>query len=636
MYGYMGLSIPSNYVYSLFLMIILTALVCLTQRKWLQMLILTPFFALQVFFSISNILSYNSLSEVFSLESFLSVVNAILASKSGSYSFAFLIPVILLVAVYVVGAIIIIVKCKTPVIKKRLWQPIICASLVVVSLLCNLICYWSLPAYNKIYIQNLNNTRFIYDTFSNRIINFKMFGTYSYYFNNLLQIMSLKKRANDALQIEVQTEFNPDAYGYESLAEQQLDAGNNLIMILMETFELAAINEITMPNLYQFMQESCTSVDGYYSIERTCFTDYISQTGTHALGTEMWSSYGDVEIPFSLANIFNRADYVTSAFHNSDGSFYGREKVFTEALGFQHFYDWDDYDGEYNSKHQSPYFNANKDETLFKENLSRIAPTDQNFYSYVISISTHGLVPMVDLRNDYPEEFAKIEKPENLARLQEWYPWLKSNNQSEVRAIKNYLAGTMSFDQGFGALLAHLRDNDLLAKTAIVLFGDHYYYMSPHAVAPEDKVGLIGNKCPLIIYNPKDPVGRTVTRFTATMDLYKTVCSLFGVVTDQQLTYGHSALVDDQIYPDNQTIGIGYINGYTWGPDWRTSDFKTFDGRDLNQDPTALAACVAIANREYNAIIANMALYAGNGFKDLDKCYYTLNSYASLAKSKIM
>lgn len=643
MYQFMGLPFASDYIYSFLLMLVLAALVCMTQRKWLQVVILSPFWALQLFFCVANILCYTSLAEVFSLESFLSIVNAVVASKSGNYHFGFIFPVVLIAAVYVVGVIIVMVKCQTPVVKRRLWQPIICIALVIVSLFTNLVYYGTLPEYYENYVQNLDNKKFIYDTFSNRIQNMKMFGTYSFYLNNLLYVLSLKNSADEALGIDVQTELiNPDTYGYESLAEQQLGDGNNLIMILMETFEKSAINPVTMPNLYNFMNQSCTQIDGYYSIERTCFTDYISQTGIHALGKEMWSSYGDVEIPFSLANIFNRSGYVTNAFHDYNFAFYRRDKVFPKALGFQNWYDFYRYDSE----RRDDLFNANKDETLFKKNLDRIAPADKKFYSYLISISTHGLAPIYDLRDEYPEEFAYIEQPENLERLKQWYPWLSSNDKDQVKTIKNYLAGTMSFDKGFAALLKYLREtknqdgNYLIDTTAIVMFGDHYYYMSPSAVNPERDDNLIGNKCPFIVYNPKapeaqgnkdNPLGRTIERFTATMDIYKTVCSLFGVVTDKQLTYGHSVLIDDAIYPENRTVGIGYMNGYTWGKDWRTSDFIEFAGRDLSADE--IADWGAIANRAYSAIVANMSLYAKDGFKDLEKCKYSLGSFVSTSKT---
>ncbi len=668
MYAFMGLPFPSDYLYSLAIMTVVAAVLCLTQRKWVQVTFVSLLLAVQLFTCVANILSYGSLSEVFSWETIHSIVNAVIASTSARIDTTFVIPLVALAVVYVVAVILICHYFKTPVVKRqrRVLQPVLCALLVATSLLTYGVAYWTLPAYADQYLDNLTNRKFVYDTFSNRVQSFKMFGSYSYYLNNLLALMSLKSAVTtaDTFGITVK-DYQPDSYGYETIA--QMPKGDNLIMILMETFERAAINPYTMPNLYQFMHENCYTVDGYYSIERTCLPDYLSQTGTHVLGKEMWSAYGDTEIPFSLANIFNRAGYTTNAFHNGDGSFYNRNNLYTKALGFDHFYDYYALSTQYKA-----HFNGNKDELLFEENLTKIAPADQDFYSYVVSISTHGLAPNINLQSLYPDEFALIEQ--NYDELADLYPWLTSNDKDKVQIVKNYLAGTVTFDRGFGALIAYLRKTDdltvtnadgshpkLIETTALVMFGDHYYYLNPLVVQKEPTVAnpndLIGNQCPFIVYNPyalndnpevnpgrvtyatnalageqAQPLGQTIKRFTATMDLYKTTCSLFGIVTDQQLTYGHS------IFTDQQSVGIGYINGYIWGETsdgkaWRTVDYQEFAG--VTPSATELAAVEPLLTQTFNSIIANMTLYEGTGFKNLTKSYYTLGSFVAWRSSTI-
>lgn len=622
MYAFMGLPMPSHYFYSLAIMIVIAALLCLTQRKWLQITITAPLFSLQVFFCAANVLCYTSLAEVFSLESFYSIYNAFVASKSGSFNVGIIVTAIGLLAAYVIGVVLICGLCKRPVVKRRIWQPLLCLTLVGVTILGNLVGYWTLPGYAvNSYLQNLSNTKFVYDTFLARETNLKTFGTYSYYFNNLLNLCFGKTSPIKALNLNLTDAPEPDAFEYDTIA--QVPEGTNLIMILMETFERAAVNPITTPNLYNFMREKCLDVNGYYSIERTCVTDYISQTGMHALGQEMWSNYGNVSIPFSLANIFNRADYVTSAFHNYDGGFYNRDKFFPQALGFQNFYDYHVLSNQFNS-----YFNGNRDEDLFKENLTRIAPADQNFYSYVISISTHGISSSVDTSEVYGAEFAYIDQ--HLDELAPYFPWLTSPKASERQAIKNYLAGSISFDTGFGALLKYLQETEdkknpgkkLIETTAIVMFGDHYYYMNPYAVNPENDNpnALNGNRSPFIIYNPANPVGQTITRFTATMDIYKTVCSLFGIVTDRQITYGNS------VFTSAPTIGVGYLNGRVWGgvgaDAWTTTDFVHFDGAALTA--AEIAAYGQQADAVFLKVITDMVLLKRNGFQDLAKCQYNL------------
>ena len=643
MYAVMGLPFASDYRFSLVLMFTVAALLCLTRRKWLQIVFSAILLGVQVFTCVANIIAYTTLAEVFSWETITSLENAAGAAKSVTIPLWFILPLIAIIAGYIVGVVLICVYCKTPrQAVGRAWQTGVVCVLLAVGLLTNNLAYSTLPAYDDTsYVQNLSNKKFIYDTFYNRVQSFKLFGSYSYYLNNLLQIVGAysNREALRNFGIDVQTELQPDTVGYDQIP--QLHQGDNLIMILMETFEREAINPITMPNLWNFMHQSCYEVDGYYSIERTCIPDYLSQTGLHALNYEMWSKYRQVEIPFSLANMFKRAGYTTSVFHDGEGSFYSRNQLHTKALGFEHFYDYKTL-GEGNYSNEC--FNYNRDEDLFVNNLERMAPADQDFYSYIISISTHALWPGYDISTRYPDEFKLID--DNLAALKALYPWLSSTDPDEVQIIKNYLAGTASFDQGFGVLLKRLRETDdltnpgkkLIETTAIIMFGDHYYYAQPQAVVPENDnpAELLGNRCPMIIYNPyasspeqpdvtyaantlaKQPqsLGQTIQRFTATMDIYKTACSLFGIVTDQQITYGHS------VFADQPSVGIGYINGAIWGitdgEPWRTTDFQTFWGKTLT--PAEIDAVVPMVDKTYRCIMANMVLLETNNFKYMSKC----------------
>lgn len=650
MYTGMGLPFATHYLYSLIIMLVIVALLCLTHRKWLQILCSAVLLLLQVVTCVSNIISYTSLSEIFSLETVLSLTGALTATASVDLNLAFVWPVAGIVLLYLVGVIVITSRCRQSVPRPyHFWQSLFCVGLIFISFVCYTVCYGAIPQYTPHYTQNLDNEKFFYDTFANRTQSFKMFGSYSYYLDNLLYLFGLKAEPTRILGIDLADELEPDTAGYDQV--DQLGAGNNLIMILMETFEKDAINPYTMPNLYNFMQQSCTAVDGYYAIERTCFTDYISQTGINAYGTETWSVYGDVEIPFSLANIFKRANndqyhYVANAFHNGSGRVYNRNKIFTRALGFDHFYDFHDT----MSSQFTQYYNGNKDEELFKNNLTRIAPADSNFYSFVLSISTHGLSPNIDLSAQYAKEFQVIADHQQ-ELIDFGYTGLAAVDPLQVQLTKNYLAGTVSFDLGFGALLDYLKNTTgvdgqpLLATTALVLFGDHYYYLNPTAAIPENDNpnDLIGNRCPFIIYNPHQlatddgvtmaanalaeqpqTLGQTIERFTATMDIYKTVCSLFGIVTDTQITYGQT------VFGEAASVGVGYANGYLWGEItrsdkisyWRSTDLKTFTGTTLTT--AEIKAVEPLINQTFDAIFMNLKLFNTNGFKDLPKCYYTL------------
>lgn len=671
MFALMGVTFPVSYVFSLTLILFIAAGVALLRQKWLQVVICSLLIGFQVTTTICNVIANYTCNEIFSLETLKTIGTAFNTAGAVELGFWFLIPIVALVVIYIVAVVLILWFFRTQKANKQnnFWQTTLCGILAFVSFFSYTVAYSGLPDYHTgeyNYVSNLTNPKFLYDTFSNRVSSLHMFGTYSYYLDNLLKLIGGKSEMTDAMSVNVNEAFQANEFALN--VDEVLGEGYNLIMVLMETFERAAINPVTMPNLYQFLQESCVEVDGYYSIERTCFTDHIGQTGMHVSGKEYWNNYDNVAIPHSLANIFNRSDgYITAAFHNYKGSFYQREKIFTQNLGFQNFYDYNTYPNQRYSEHCG----LNSDEILFKENLAKIAPTDTNFYSYIISVSTHSInSTQYNIGDYYPEIFAYLEEPENWAALKQLYPILANGTPHDVLTAKNYLAGTYSFDQGFGALLNRLKttrgkDGKLLIETtALVMFGDHYYYANPTALKPEiEKPSeLTGNRSPFIVYNPRQKVtdpatqtvitqaenavkvqpekcGWTMRRFASTMDIYPTACSLFGIQTDQQLTYGHS------IFDPEASLGVGYLGGYTWGALgydsideetltyrgveykidrarwqlWRTLDFVDFKGVPLTAKQITLVT--PSVNRTYASIFLDSSLYEKNGFKNLTKSY---------------
>ncbi len=649
MYINMHWPFPPAYIFSLSIVLLIAALVSLCRYKWLQTVICSLLLGLQLTTTISNIIAQDTCMEIFSLETLKTMATAFNNTESIILDLWFLTPIILLIVVYIVAVVLIMWFCRMP----RNYRPtnkhtFLCGALAFVSFFSYTVAYSASPNYKKgieNYVANLGNQKFLYDTFSNRVLSLRTFGSYSFYLDNLLYLWGGKTATTDVLDLTVD-DFNANEFALNE--NEVLGDGYNLIMVLMETFEREAINPITMPNLTKFMAESCVDVNGYYSMERTCFTDYIGQTGMHTLGQEWWSNYGDVAVPHSLANIFNRSGYVTAAFHDSDGKTYKRNELFEPSLGFQSFNNFTTYDNPQYTQH----FGLNADELLFKENLEKIAPSDQNFYSYVISVSTHAINPKYDF-NDYPDYQPAVKHiKEHWDELTAMYPSLLSDNADKVQIALNYLTGTYSFDQGFGALIDYLKGTDdelhpgkkLIETTALVMFGDHYYYANPAVLIETETPSLMGNRCPFIVYNPRQVLdketgmtqgdnavlpekerqqcGTVMDRFTSTMDIYPTVCSLFGIVTDQQLTYGHS------IFDESPSLGVGYMNGYTWGVNgydadndrwhiWCTIDFKDFLGEKISA--AQAPAMTTLINRTYASIHANMVLLEQNGFKDLEK-----------------
>lgn len=663
MFAVMKLAFPSAYIFSLTIVLTIATIATMVRIKWVQTLICSIFLGWQLFTTISTLIAYQTNCEIFSLETFLTLATAFNNAGAVDLNLWFLFPIIALLALYITAVILIMWFCNLPKAYRAFEkQTLFSGILAFISFFSYTFAYTTLPTYTNGYVNNLSSDKFLYDTFSNRGASLQNFGSYSYYLDNLLLLLGGKYEIVDAMNLSVEKEFVANQFTLKE--EEVLGDGNNLIMILMETFERQVINPITMPNLYAFMQQSCTEVNGYYSFERTCMTDHISQTGMHPLGKEYWNNYTNVEIPNSLANIFKRNNYAANTFHNSAENVYSRDKYFTKTLGFDAF-NAKDYITCPDPKY-SYQLAFNRDDLLFTENLTQIAPDDRNFYSYLLSISTHILnAKRYDLHSYFPDEFEIIEEASNWEKLTELYPVLLSDDPIKVLTAKNYLAGACNFDKGFGALIDYLKKTDdktepgkkLIETTGIVMFGDHYYYTNASMLEAEreDSRSLTGNRCPFIVYNPREKVngitqaenalklepekcGRTLNRFTSTMDIYPTVCSLFGIQTDQQLTYGRS------IFDEAPSVGVAYLTGYTWGVTgsqpssdridiitgepfvewqiWKTLDFVNYNGVSLSK--AQLNEIAPTINRVYNSIFLNTKLYNQNKFVSLAKTHYRL------------
>jgi len=287
-----------------------------------------------------------------------------------------------------------------------------------------------------------------------------------------------------------------DNYKDEAGNSLMLDSNYNLIMLMMETGEYNAINPVLTPNLEQ-LKEMSTWVDGYYSTERTCFTEYASLTGSYAMGNEMWRDYPNTDVTQSLGSVFRRAyeakgtPYQIGGFHTYDAEFYGRENMFTpDHYGFDFIRDISD--PRYGGNTINKAFNTNSDYTMFDTMQEDIAPSDgTSFLSWVLGVSTH--CPHFNSENvwynkdgqiesSFPESLAEITEPETYQALEDLYPKLKNGDATEKLACMSFLVGIREYDRGIGVLLDHLRGNnangvDLLKNTAIVLYSDHYDYM---------------------------------------------------------------------------------------------------------------------------------------------------------------
>ena len=638
MFTIMGIPFPQYYAVSFFILVMLAAAVSCIPKRWIQITIFGACLVLQTFTTICNLLAFNNLGEIFNFEALKAVREIFAGAGASKYNGVWhFILVCAITVCFFTASILVAVKWRKrksgyPV------RPLLAVASAIMIMIAGLGVH--LVAINKRTdspLEQLLDPRFSLANFTNRTKVLHSFGSPMYYTNNLLHMTGIRSMASSAVASGIDMDWDgSDYYDYYDFMLDDYNDGKpaNMIMLMLEAIELDAIHPELTPGLWEIRQMS-TNVDGYHAIERTCFSEYVSLTGAHVMGNEMWRDYRNVEIPQSLPNIFRRGfedagvapqDIQIGAFHTYNREFYARDRLF-EKLGFNFIRDLAYYDdlADYDIPYDYRRFAWNSDYVMFNEMKEDMAPSDgSSFFSYILNVSTHSPHFGPNLKHTwysestdeygslYEDSLAEVLRIIEEENLEEKYIKLKQPPQSAERiATIAYLVGIKEFDRGLEVFLNHLkgvdedgnkiRENNLLENTALLVYSDHFNYMSYNNRGNVSGGGLvsntndefpIGEKIPFMIYNPKDTWaiengGRTIKSFMANNDVYKTIAHLFNVETHGNFTLGSSVLArltaeDWRDWPDI-SVGIGFYNGQFFGLDlddpmsqfW-TRDFKTY------------------------------------------------------------
>lgn len=643
---------PRQWYVSLAFVSVIALVVSCVPRRGLQFIIFMSLIVCQGIMVVANLLAYMNIHEIFILESMRSFRE--IFGGAGAQRYNGTMHYVMLgvgVAIFIVVSLFAILRYK----REKAGYPIgavagVLGSIMVISSGI----YMHLRVNNKEAetmgnLEKLVNPYFSMNHFTNKGRALYSFGTPMFYFNNVLSVLGFKSMSANAAGGNVAGEWHDDDYYADY--DYTLGKDYNLIMLMMETLEYGAINPVLTPNLSQIKGVS-TWVDGYYGIERTAFTEYLSLNGGMAMGAEMWRDYTDVQLSQSLPNIFRRAwageDFQIGAFHNYEDEFYNRDIMFTpERNGFDFVRDQ-----RYYGAGVERSFQKNSDAEFFKLCVNDIAPTDKRFLSYVLGISTHGphfnsnIVSYDPATDSYSSCFAESLQyvADNFAELAHVYPKIAHPNTEVSTAAIAFLVGIREYDSAIGVLLEHLETNGLLDTTALVLYSDHYDYLTYNNKFNSVGGGLlgestvespIGEKLNFMIYNPRDGVERKIESFMSNNDIYKTVCQLFDIKTHDNFTLGASILnrIDKTEY--DVSVGIAFYSGVFFGTDhadpslhFATRDFKTFATNKKGAQPSAETIAAVRARMEIYAgtILKLRSYFDANAFKYDIRAFYEIRS----------
>ena len=304
--------------------------------------------------------------------------------------------------------------------------------------------------------------------------------------------------------------------------------GKNLIVIMMESVNDIIINEEYYPNFYKLYNEGW-HWENNYSPRNSCSTGNNELSGLISLYTIYNSCtanyYKNNKYFESMFNLFNKAGYYTTSYHNYTEGYYYRGTIHPN-LGSQKYY------GVQALKipFQSEYRNWSSDADLMAKYLEIVDTFDQEkpFMSWITTVSSHQPYSVSSILGDkYYNDFKDTGYPSDL---------------------KRYMSKVKELDKGLGILIKGLQERDLLKDTVIVLYGDHYPYgLSKNTISKVLSYNLDDyeiERVPFVIYNSEQS-SNVYKEYTSYMNILPTLANLFNLDYDPRYYMGHDLFDKD-------------------------------------------------------------------------------------------
>ena len=393
------------------------------------------------------------------------------------------------------------------------------------------------------------NPRNIYISFNDNNKSMTITGLYEYSFRNFY-ITFLKPKKTTS---EEEINFLDDIYNMEDTKVSDKYTGvlngKNLIILQLEGLDSWLLNKNDTPNLYKLMNNSInfTNHYSYYNGGGSTFnSEFAVNTGfiTPLSYTKNAYSFSKNTFPNTLAKLFKKEGYAVNAFHMNTSEFYSRGANY-KNWGYDNYYGLVDM---YDYKNKEYELDR---ELILNEDFSNRMFESEKFVDYIITYTPHlpfstekgackTLVTM-----DALEELGVTKLPKDYV-----LPTLSEEDCARRQAKET--------DYMVGLLLEKLEEKDLLSKTALVVFTDHYLYtLSDQSILDKykDTSNNLINHTPFFIYDGKTK--KTVKDVTSQLNILPTLLNLYGMDYNSNNYIGLNAL-------SKNYNGYVFFSDYSW------------------------------------------------------------------------
>lgn len=579
--------LPKYFLFDLTFCLIICAIMYLIKNKIFNNVITILFLTLQVVMNILNAALYKTFGYIFSWDMFNLGMEGVKAFDPQFINWYSVVINILLLALVIFLVVYVDKRFETKKLFHR-YSSILVAFLVFFALqttgLTTLLVAQStladVEASNDLYIAQ--SDAYLYDNMFFTVEAYKKFGTFGFYLKSLGDTIF----ANAELTAEEQQEYQTYLQDGEVLAnDTATHKDQNLIVIMLESFEWYAIDPYNTPTLYDLMENKAVSFTQFYARNKTNYSEGIGILGNMPKSTTLsnLNAKGILDPEYSLPNLFKEQNYdEVNYFHSYTKKFYERNTI-NKNLGFENVYGLEDADVPNKSY---TFGNWAGDYNYMTSMVDKIAPKDKKFFSFFTTVSTHGPyekenknLKSINGEDLYATYDANYENVKTYLTEQGFYI---PSSDIQMR-LRKYKVAAMDTDRMLKYLLDYLEINGLKDNTTLVLYADHNCYyndISSHLKFGTRDIDAYASgvfRVPFMIYSPL-LTAQKVDTFCSTYDVYPTICDLFGLRNNNNMKQGYSVFGTET----DKSIFISYISGIFTNKLYSTNIMDIYDFNNLS------------------------------------------------------
>ena len=568
-----------------------------------------------------NLTVYKMLGDVFTVDLLISAGQATEAFSMSKINWIDFVPFAALLGLMLAAEILVLVKVKNEKFacekKSALVLASIFAAFCIVSPFAAVVQAATLPTdttQTAVGVSVKEN----YKKMSFKLEFFQLFGTFTLYYHNIL----LRKEPGSILQERSVTETKQEFDSADAAFKSEyfgIDEGNNVIIVMTESFDRIFVNEKYTPTMYRLLEEG-VHFAGYHTNNNTSVSEAIGILGNYPEKDNLvaeWNSGSSDNIdsrnpkfaysfPFSTPNVLRQNGYEQCNYFIAHNKPYYSRQYTHKNYGFDNIYFNESYPVNVNFSDYSKYtYSWTMPERYFLNSaLEDFMPTNKRFFSYMSFINPH--LP-----------YDKLEE-ENSGRgySRQFFNQIDDSDFKDVPPkvyllYKNALAKAMVADDGIKYMLEQLEVRGLADNTTILFYTDHNAYGDDLAflMRGTGKKMPESYNLPASIWSP-NLKGVTVDKFVNTFDLVPTLYDLLGVDINPKMYLGVNA------FGQEDSVVISKLGGMVFN-----DKIFSYGGPILYETPDATAEDLQRYQESYKNTI-NKWSYINRLFMPENEAYF--------------